>query len=129
MKLDDVPEPPTSDPSGKTSAIAELHETATNGQIGGTDGKTTERKRSRRKDEPAFEKLSNFSRVTPQQLSYISFPDDGRYQPVRPVSNRTAPIRSGKGKSSSGKQSQASGAGFVATAERYGGGGRDPSAH
>lgn len=123
MKLDDVPEPPTSDPSGKTYPIAELQETATNGQIGGTDGKTTERKRSRRKDEPAFEKLSNFSRVTPQQLSYISFPDDGRYQPVRPVSNRTAPIRSGKGKSSSGKQSLSSGAGFVATAERYGGGG------
>ena len=39
-----------------------------------------------RKKEATSERLQNFSRVTPQQLSYISFPSDSRYQPVRPVS-------------------------------------------
>ncbi len=41
-----------------------------------------------RKSEPSSEMLPNFSRVTPAQLAYISFPAEGRYQPVRPVSNR-----------------------------------------
>jgi 26S proteasome regulatory subunit N2 len=39
-----------------------------------------------RKKEATSERLQNFSRVTPQQLMYISFPLDSRYQPVRPVS-------------------------------------------
>jgi len=39
-----------------------------------------------RKKEVSSERLQNFSRVTPQQLTYISFPPDSRYQPVRPVS-------------------------------------------
>jgi len=39
-----------------------------------------------RKKETSSERLQNFSRVTPQQLTYISFPSDSRYQPARPVS-------------------------------------------
>ncbi|KAG8987204.1 proteasome regulatory particle base subunit, partial [Tulasnella sp. 427] len=35
--------------------------------------------------EPSSEKLSNLSRVTPAQLSYIAFPPEARFQPVRPV--------------------------------------------
>ncbi|KAG9043742.1 proteasome regulatory particle base subunit [Tulasnella sp. UAMH 9824] len=35
--------------------------------------------------EPSSEKLSNLSRVTPAQLSYIIFPPESRFQPVRPV--------------------------------------------
>jgi 26S proteasome regulatory subunit N2 len=31
------------------------------------------------------ETLSNLSRVTPAQLQHISFPAEGRFQPVRPV--------------------------------------------
>jgi len=38
-----------------------------------------------RKAEPTFEIRPNFSRVTPAQLAHISFPSEGRYQPVRPV--------------------------------------------
>jgi 26S proteasome regulatory subunit N2 len=38
----------------------------------------------------------NFSRVTPAQLAYISFPSDGRYQPVRPVSTKSQTSRSSK---------------------------------
>jgi 26S proteasome regulatory subunit N2 len=37
------------------------------------------------------ERLQNFSRVTPQQLTYISFPSDSRYQPARPVSTNSVP--------------------------------------
>ncbi|KIY50568.1 26S proteasome subunit RPN2a [Fistulina hepatica ATCC 64428] len=44
--------------------------------------------------EPSFEVLPNFSRVTPAQLTYISFPADGRYQPVRPVSLSPKHLRS-----------------------------------
>ena len=36
--------------------------------------------------EPNFQKLPNFSRVTPVQMSYVIFPADSRYQPVRAVS-------------------------------------------
>ncbi|CAA7258713.1 unnamed protein product [Cyclocybe aegerita] len=50
---------------------------------------------SRKKLESTFETRPNFSRVTPAQLSYISFPSDGRYQPVRAVSTRT-PSKNGK---------------------------------
>jgi len=42
-----------------------------------------------RKKEASSERLQNFSRVTPQQLTYISFPTDSRYQPVRPVSTNS----------------------------------------
>jgi len=42
-----------------------------------------------RKKEASSERLQNFSRVTPQQLTYISFPPGSRYQPVRPVSTNS----------------------------------------
>ena len=50
----------------------------------------------RKRPEPVFEMRSNFSRVTPAQLAYISFPSDGRYQPVRPVSNKSQTSKSSK---------------------------------
>ena len=39
--------------------------------------------------EPPHEIRPNFSRVTPAQLAHVSFPPEGRYQPVRPVSTTT----------------------------------------
>jgi len=62
-----------------------------------TDGpaKTPEDTKPKRKSEPSSEHIANFSRVTPMQLAYISFPSEGRYQPVRPVSLNTVPSRSG----------------------------------
>jgi 26S proteasome regulatory subunit N2 len=46
------------------------------------------------KSEPASENLSNLSRVTPVQLSYIAFPADARYQPIRPIpsTSTAAPV-------------------------------------
>jgi 26S proteasome regulatory subunit N2 len=61
-------------------------------------------KTSGKRKEPSSEELSNFARVTPAQLAYLSFSSASRYQPVRPVSARAA----GKGK---------------ARAEKYAGGG------
>lgn len=58
--------------------------------------------------EPNFERLSNFSRVTSAQVVHITFPRDGRYQPVRPVSTYLVSNRSTSS---------------VVTAERYAGGG------
>ncbi|KAJ3550952.1 hypothetical protein NM688_g4968 [Phlebia brevispora] len=57
--------------------------------------------------EPTFERLPNFSRVTPAQMIHVTFPRDGRYQPVRAVSTyRTSKTASG-----------------LVTGERYAGGG------
>ncbi|KAI0778468.1 26S proteasome regulatory complex non-ATPase subcomplex Rpn2/Psmd1 subunit [Trametes elegans] len=52
-----------------------------------------------RKSEPSSEKLSNFSRVTPAQLAYITFPAGSRYQPVRVVSTRPPPAATKAAKS------------------------------
>ncbi|EFI28601.1 26S proteasome subunit RPN2a [Coprinopsis cinerea okayama7 len=53
----------------------------------GEEGKATPPKK---KSEPSTETKPNLSRVTPAQLPFISFPADGRYQPVRSVSTRPA---------------------------------------
>ncbi|KAH7928528.1 26S proteasome regulatory complex non-ATPase subcomplex Rpn2/Psmd1 subunit [Leucogyrophana mollusca] len=63
---------------------------------------------TKRKVEPTSEKLSNFTRVIPAQLGYITFPADGRYQPVRPVSLNGPPAKGSRG--------------VVLTSERYAGG-------
>ena len=59
--------------------------------------------------EPTFERLANFSRVTPAQMIHVTFPRDGRYHPVRPVSTFHG--------------SHKSVTGIITTAERYAGGG------
>ena len=66
-----------------------------------------------RKSEPTSEKLSNFSRVTPAQLAYISFSPENRFQPVRVVSTRPPP-------SSKAPKTPAS---VALATERYAGGG------
>ena len=70
-----------------------------------------------KRKEPSFEKLPNISRVVPVQVPYISFPADGRYQPVRVVSTRSAPTKGGK--ASVTKSFLVPGL----TSERYAGGG------
>jgi 26S proteasome regulatory subunit N2 len=67
------------------------------------EGTTTKR----RTPEPTSEKLSNFSRVTPAQLSYIRFPLDGRFHPVRAVTS--FPV----GKPSSSKSERYAGGGGI----------------
>ena len=76
---------------------------------------------TKRRAEPTFEKVANFSRVTPAQLSYISFPPDGRYQPVRPVSLHVQAAKGGRAVSAgAGKKGNGS-SGLLS--EQYAGGG------
>ncbi|KAL0951329.1 hypothetical protein HGRIS_008034 [Hohenbuehelia grisea] len=78
------------------------------------DGKTTSP--SKRKSEPSSEIRPNFSRVTPAQVVYISFPSESRYQPVRPVSTKSSPT--------SAKASQKSQPSMLGlNSEKYAGGG------
>lgn len=42
-------------------------------------------KRERKPAEPSFSMVPNYSRVTPWQLKYVSFPPDSRYLPIRPI--------------------------------------------
>jgi len=64
---------------------------------GDVDMKTEEVSKAKvAKKEPSSETLSNLSRVTPAQLAYISFPSEGKYQPVRAVTAKPASTRAGK---------------------------------
>lgn len=84
------------------------------------DGKPSASKT--RKGEPTSEKLANFSRVTPAQLAHISFPADGRYQPVRAVSTRAPNSKGGKSVvQPAGSKSATAALGMPS--ERYAGGG------
>ncbi|KAF9229179.1 26S proteasome regulatory complex non-ATPase subcomplex Rpn2/Psmd1 subunit [Gyrodon lividus] len=76
---------------------------------------------AKRKAELNFEKIANFSRVTPVQLGYISFPPEGRYQPVRPVSLNTPLTKGGKVASPAASKKGTGPLGLVS--ERYAGGG------
>lgn len=61
--------------------------------------------------EPSSEKLSNLSRVTPAQLSYIVFPPESRFQPVRPVVVSPAPT--GKSQKKGAVQRSVGGGGIL----------------
>ncbi|KAJ7103629.1 armadillo-type protein [Mycena belliarum] len=91
-----------------------------NGSISGLaeDGKTSTK--STKKAEPSFEMLPNLSRVTPAQLSYITFPPEGRFQPVRAVSANPAP-RGGKAAVAGSKSATPAPVGLMS--EKYAGGG------
>lgn len=107
-----------SSPNGNISPI--------NGSISNLteDGKASNSK-STRKGEPSFERLPNFSRVTPAQLAHITFPTDGRYQPVRAVSTKTPPGVKNNGKAigivPAGSKSATAALGLAS--EKYAGGG------
>lgn len=47
-------------------------------------------KKSRRKAEATSERLQNYSRVTPAQTKYVTFPSDSRYAPIRAVVGGTS---------------------------------------
>lgn len=79
------------------------------------DGKASTSTAKAKKTEPSFEQKPNFSRVTPAQLTFISFPSDGRYQPVRAVSAKSPLSKSSK----AGAASTA----LVLGSEKYAGGG------
>ena len=94
MKVDGQP---STAPAGESSKTGE---TSADGDAAAPPAKP------KRTPEPSSERLSNFSRVTPAQLSYISFPADCKYQPVRAISSgpvQRAGKRTGKAALSAAK--------------------------
>jgi 26S proteasome regulatory subunit N2 len=90
MKSDEASSPKDGDVSPITQSVLNLgDESKTSSRIG-------------KKSEPTFEVRPNFSRVTPTQLAYISFPANNRYQPVRAVSAKMSPTKAGKAAAASG---------------------------
>jgi 26S proteasome regulatory subunit N2 len=109
-------EPPSPTKHGDISPI--------NGSISNLaeDGKPSSSK-SQRKTEPVFEKLPNFSRVTPAQLVHITFPADGRYQPVRAVSAKAPPSVKNNKVTVAPAGSKSATAALGLASEKYAGGG------
>ncbi|ORY27990.1 endopeptidase [Naematelia encephala] len=76
--------------------------------------------KSRKPTEPSSFTLTNMSRVTPQQLAFVSFPTGGRYEPIRSLgsevaspSDSTASRTTKRPSSSSGESKKAPNAGTV----------------
>lgn len=99
-----------------TGTVSNLPDTVKDGQQPAVETK------KQRKAEPTFEKLTNYSRVVPAQLPHIVFPAEGRFQPVRPVSNRAPKTPKGKSTAASSARTPSPPASGV-TSERYVGSG------
>ena len=110
MKSDEVSSPKDGDVSPITQSVLNL----------GDESKASS-SRIGKKLEAAFEVRPNFSRVTPTQLAYISFPANDRYQPVRAVSAKTSPTKAGKAAAASGRRTPPST--LALGSEKYAGGG------
>ncbi|THH10931.1 hypothetical protein EW145_g999 [Phellinidium pouzarii] len=117
---------PSSPAAGDISPIADMISNLPDESKAEPDAPKAESKASDskklRKVEPSFEKLTNFSRVTSAQLAYITFPAEGRFQPVRPVS--TQPPKPAKGKAPTAFETKApSSTVYSVASDRYAGGG------
>ena len=89
----------------KVDDVADKH-----GDVSPLSGSISNLPESSNVPEPNFQKLPNFSRVTPSQMAYVTFPSDCRYQPVRAVSAH--PPRKGQATPSA-----------LVNLEKFGGGG------
>ncbi|KAN0063959.1 proteasome regulatory particle base subunit [Thecaphora frezii] len=49
--------------------------------------------RKERKPEPSSELIPNYSRITPAQVKFVSFPADARFVPIRPVQGLGGKVR------------------------------------
>ena len=110
MKSDETSSPKDGDVSPITQSVLNL----------GDESKASS-SRTGKKPEPAYEVRPNFSRVTPTQLAYISFPANDRYQPVRAVSAKTSVTKAGKAAAASGRRTPSST--LAQGSEKYAGGG------
>ena len=88
MQIDEAPSVPvTPAPSG--AAVGDKMDIEEEGASEKKDEateqeKTTVKKTKAEKETPGYW-VDNLSRILPQQLKYISFPEDGRYVPVKKV--------------------------------------------
>ncbi|KAH8108428.1 hypothetical protein DFH11DRAFT_1549085 [Phellopilus nigrolimitatus] len=88
---------------------------------GTSEGKALESKKC--KSEPSFKTLPNFTCAIPAQLAHITFPAEGCFQPVHPVSTRTPKTTKGKASTVSAVKAPSL-VPLGVTSERYTGGGR-----
>lgn len=87
MDIDQTPTTPKPDGADgdKMETDENVIETSKDGE-----GKEKESTKKKLEKEKVGYDLDNMSRVLPPQIKYISFPADGRYQPVKKVSYRNA---------------------------------------
>lgn len=78
-----------------------------------TTAPTTAAAKPKRKAEPTSERLANLTRVTPAQLSHISFPADSRYVPVRSIFASTSSATTGSSSKSTATRSTLSTGGGI----------------
>ncbi|PWN37318.1 uncharacterized protein FA14DRAFT_183416 [Meira miltonrushii] len=71
-------------PQKKDDSAEDITTTSTNKDDDTATGAPKKTKRER-KAEPSFSLIPNYSRITPFQLNYVSFPPDCRYTPIRPL--------------------------------------------
>ncbi|CAH7676109.1 26S proteasome non-ATPase regulatory subunit 1 [Phakopsora pachyrhizi] len=88
MDMTPAPESPTGQHGDDAMKIDEADLSKPNNEPSKAEGSLTKTSR-RRKDEPQVDKLSNLTRVTPYQLPFITFPENSRYVPVRPLTGTT----------------------------------------
>ncbi|SOV05444.1 probable RPN2 - 26S proteasome regulatory subunit [Ustilago sp. UG-2017a] len=55
--------------------------------------KVKSKPKKERKQEPRSEVLSNYSRVTPAQVKFVTFPPESRFVPIRPVQGLGSKVR------------------------------------
>jgi len=91
----DVKSPKPSDTAAPGSGDVEMKDEASTVKAEEKDKDKTASKRKEK--EPSSETLQNLSRVTPAQLAHISFPPEGRFQPVRPIRSGSGKTRAGGG--------------------------------
>ncbi|KZV92476.1 26S proteasome regulatory complex, non-ATPase subcomplex, Rpn2/Psmd1 subunit [Exidia glandulosa HHB12029] len=113
MKVDDA-----GASGSKARDVSPLTQLADAATAAGAGTPSTSTPKPKRTVEPSSEKLSNFSRVTPTQFAYISFPPEGKFQPVRAIS--TVPPQ--RGAAASTKRG-GKGAALAAVSKTAGGGG------
>ncbi|KAI5808617.1 armadillo-type protein [Peziza echinospora] len=86
MQIDDLasaPQTPAPSGAGDKMEIEEEGSPEKKYDAPTTDQEKTAAKKAKVEKEPVGYFVDNLSRVLPQQLKYISFPEDGRYAPVK----------------------------------------------
>ena len=92
----DVKSPKPPDTAAPGSGDVEMKDEAST--VKTEEEKDKDKAASKRKEkEPSSETLQNLSRVTPAQLAHISFPPEGRFQPVRPIRSGSSKTRAAGG--------------------------------
>lgn len=86
MDIDQAPTTPKPDDGEKMDTDDNVIDTSKTGDDKDKEGEKENIKKRIEKEKVGYE-LGNMSRVLPGQIKYISFPTDGRYQPVKKVSS------------------------------------------